>query len=624
MKILTLRQGSPEWSEHRRTKFNASDAPAMLGESPYCSRSELLHRMATGITPEADPATQRRFDAGHQVEALLRKHAEQIVGEPLHPFVGVADFDERYSASFDGCTFIGDETAECKLLNERLRAAFADMETIAPEHRGRSAAMCLPIDYRIQMEQQARIAGAARVLFLAGELREDGTLGDTFSCWYYPDDALWQRIRAGWEQFASDLAAYVPPAASAAEKIVAEPVEALPAVSVQVSGALTLHDNFDAFERALRAFLADRLILTPKTDEDFVNLDAQIKAMKGAEDALDGAEAQMLAQVASVDAAKRRKDTLKKLVRDNRLMAEKLLASEKERRKGELVAEGIGAIRAHVDALNKRLGAALMPATATAVDFGGAIKGLRSLASMQDAIGVRLASAKIAANECADRIDANLKTLAAVAPEHAALFPDRSAIVLKAPDDLQALVRARVAEHDAAVKRRAEEAAERERARIRQEEEARAAAKLRAEQEAREAEERRQREAAAEAERQRLAAEENERRKAARPELLERAREAVADIEAAGVLRDALAAPAAGPAVIPMPTRAPAAPPSLKLGEINRRIAPLQIDAAGLASLGFPHAATDRAAKLYREEDYPSMVDAMVAHLVRSKMKEAA
>jgi hypothetical protein len=43
---------------------------------------------------------------------------------------------------------------------------------------------------------------------------------------------------------------------------------------------------------------------------------------------------------------------LAKLVRDNRLMAEKLLASEKERRKGEIVAGGIKALREHVAALN--------------------------------------------------------------------------------------------------------------------------------------------------------------------------------------------------------------------------------------------------------------------------------
>lgn len=105
MKILNLVQGSPEWDAHRATHFNASDAPAMLGCSPYMTRSELLHRMHTGITPEVDPATQRRFDEGHQAEQLARPLAEEIIGEELAPLVGVSD---RYSASFDGLTMMGD------------------------------------------------------------------------------------------------------------------------------------------------------------------------------------------------------------------------------------------------------------------------------------------------------------------------------------------------------------------------------------------------------------------------------------------------------------------------------------------------------------------------------------
>lgn len=70
--------------------------------------------------------------------------------------------------------------------------------------------------------------------------------------------------------------------------------------------------------------------------------------------------------------------------------------------------------------------------------------------------------------------------------------------------------------------------------------------------------------------------------------------------------------------VVPMPTKAPAAtamPPSLKLGEIQRRIAPLSIDAAGLAALGFPHVSTQGAAKLYHDQDYPRMLAAMLQHI---------
>ncbi len=94
-------QGGPEWHKHRATHFNASDAPAMMGCSPYQTRTELLTRMKTGISAEVDAATQRRFDDGHRFEALARPLAEKIIGDDLYPVTGSGG---ELSASFDGLT----------------------------------------------------------------------------------------------------------------------------------------------------------------------------------------------------------------------------------------------------------------------------------------------------------------------------------------------------------------------------------------------------------------------------------------------------------------------------------------------------------------------------------------
>ena len=72
MQIVNLIQGSQEWHAHRAQHFNASDAPAMMACSSYKTRAELIKELATGIGQEVDAATQRRFDAGHQFEALAR------------------------------------------------------------------------------------------------------------------------------------------------------------------------------------------------------------------------------------------------------------------------------------------------------------------------------------------------------------------------------------------------------------------------------------------------------------------------------------------------------------------------------------------------------------------------
>lgn len=606
MKTLNLIQGDANWHAHRATSKNASDAPAMLGCSEYKTRSELLHEAFTGIRPEATPDLQRRFDDGHAIEEAQLPGAEEVIGEQLYPVVGCERFgDIELSASFDGLTLLEDTAYECKTLNEKLRAALP-----APGPDGNDAA-ALPKMYRAQMEQQLMVCGGDRVLFTAAT--KDGT--DVRRCWYSSDPALRAEILAGWKQFDADLKTYVP--AAAVEKVVAEPVEALPAPVVQVTGQIALQDNFKVFEQRLRDFLENKLIRKPTTDQDFADLDGQIKAMKSARESLKAAEAQMLAQVQPVDQAKKTKDMLDKLLQQNVKMAEDMLTAEKDRRKGEIVAGGVAALKAHIEALNTRLGKLYMPVIPA--DFGGVVRGLKSLASMEDKVSGELARAKIAAHEVADRIDANLKYLREHAKDYTALFPDTAQIVLKAADDLQALATSRIAQRQAAEQKRLDD----ERARIRAEEQAKA------EKEARE------KLAVEQAEAKRLADEQAARdaesaRQAAAPASTPAPAPTVIGVIPAGTLvTHAVLNAAAAPAANVVPLSRPAAPqadtsPRIKLGDLNATITPLSITADGLALLGFPHEPSTGSAKLYRMDDLPEIYAAMVRHIEAVQAKAAA
>lgn len=585
MKTIDLQQGSPEWHAHRATHFNASDAPAMMGCSKYKTRPQLLHELHTGLTPEVDAAQQRRFDDGHRFEKLARPLAVETVGENLYPVVGV---EGELSASFDGLTMDESIAFEHKTLNDDLRAAMTSMD-----------GSCLPLPYRVQMEQQCAVSRCEKVLFMATkwernhDVPEDHpdayTLVERREAWYLPDLPLRAQIVAGWAQFAQDLAAYTPPA-PAAPALVAEPVQALPAVVVQVSGEIVIRENFDAFEAAARDFLEHRLIREPKTDQDFADLDLQIKAMKGAEAALDAAEVGWIAQIDAVGAAKRRKDMLAKLMRDNRLMAEKLLASEKERRRGEIVADGVKGVADHIAALNARIGKPYMPTIPA--DFGAAIKGKRSLASMEEAVHTELTRVKIAANEVADRIQVNLATLREHATGLEFLFPDTAQIVQKAPEDLTSLVKTRIAEHHAKEQARIE--AERER--IRKEEAERAERELAA------------------------------RTAAATPPA---STPITASAAVTPLPTTASSAPAAAPAptVIPLPQRtqpAAGAVPTLSIGAINERLQYFTLTAEGLRGLGFETAGRERAAPRYHEADFPHMLASIVGHVQAIQAKQAA
>lgn len=452
----TLVQGTPEWALHRSKFFNASDAASMLGLSKYKSRTELLREIKTGIIPEYNSATMARFAKGHEYEAIARPWAEEIIETELYPVVMSNEIDGiPLSASFDGIDMLEEVTFEHKTGSASLIASLE--------------AGVIPDEYKPQLEQGLLISGASRCLFMASS--GDKTL--MRFAWYESDKKIRAQLIAGWKQFATDLENYMQ--AESTPTIVAEAVQSLPTVSVQISGQITVRENFKVFEVALRDFLENRLIREPQTDQDFADLDLQIKAMKKAEEALNAAEAQMLAQVNSLDEAKRQKDMLAKLVRDNRLMAEKLLDSEKTRRKSEKVEATRKAFAAHVTELQREISRVRIDVVAP--DFANAIKGLKTLDSMQDKLDTALANGKIMADSIAADIRTKISWLDANAAEHYALLADLQQLIAKPLDDFKLAVMARIDAH-----RKAEaERIEAERVCISAEEEARAKAEQQAE-----------------------------------------------------------------------------------------------------------------------------------------------
>lgn len=430
MQLVNLIQGTPEWHAHRRNHFNASDAPSMMGCSSYKTRSELIKELATGITPEIDAATQRRFDDGHKFEALARPLAEEIIGEDLSPCVGTRG---KYSASFDGLTFMNDVAFEHKSLNSTLR------EIMAPGCTGAD----LPLQYQVQLEQQAMVSGCERVLFMASKWSADDLPVEALHCWYEPDAELRAKIIAGWEQLDKDVAAY-DPASERPAAVVAEPVESLPAVAVQLQGSLAVVSNLDKFGDALRGFIG-RMVAKPGTDQEFADAEAECKALKKAEEMLEAAESGALAQISDVEQLRRTVADLRNLARTTRLAREKLVAAEKDARRTALVTGAQQELDGHIVSLNQRLGSNWLPRVAGG--FAESIKGKKSLANMQDAVAVALTNTKHEANLLADKLEANRKHLMQEDGDWIALFADFATVGTKAAEDFQALAALRISKH---------------------------------------------------------------------------------------------------------------------------------------------------------------------------------
>ena len=587
MKVIQAQQGSSEWLSIRARTLNASEAPAMMGVSPYLTRSELLREKKLGIPREHDAATLARFAVGHEAEAAARAIVERdIVLEELYTIVATDDAG-RLLASSDGATMAGDVGFEHKLWNEELAASVRD--GVVPE------------SHRWQLDQQIHIFGFEKVLFVVS----DGTPDRFAWCAYRTTPERIERLLAGWDQFERDLAEFVPEPETVKPAGVAP--EALPALRIEVTGMVTA-SNLAAFrEHALAVFGGIKTDL--QTDADFADAEKTVRWCKDVEDRLDAAKQHALSQTASIDDLFRTIDAIKEEARQKRLTLDKLVKAEKENRKSEIVAQARKAYGDHWSALCRRVGGEWIPAVGVSY-FADAIKGLKSLDSMRDKVSTALANAKIEANAIADRIDANRKTV-----EDMSLMPDFAQVCTKAPDDFAALYAMRKQQRAEAEAKRLE--AEREK--IRREEEAKARAEAeRAAQLERErinAEVQAKASAALEAERIRLRAEAEARMQAMQADAAKRA----ADLKA---LADAKPEPA--PQFAQPQADAGA---KITLGQINQRLSPIALSVAGLAQLGIQPAGKDRAAVLYHESDVPRICAALTEHLqrvVRGEIKGAA
>ncbi|WP_213308267.1 YqaJ viral recombinase family protein [Paraburkholderia sacchari] len=444
-----LEQGSPEWMEFRLKHFGASEAAAMLGLSPHVKRNELLHMKHTGTPKEfSDWVQEHILDKGHEVEALTRPIVEEMLGEDLYPMVFSLG---RLSASCDGVTMLEDPAWENKQYNEALYASIG--EGVLPE------------EHMPQAQQILLVTGATRLIFTCSDGTENGTV------WMevLPDEAWFEKLRAGWAQFAADLAAYqprdIPPQA------VASPQESLPAPFAQVTGNIAIRSNLDLFGAALRTFI-ERIPDKPETDQEFADTEAACKRLKDAEDCLAAAEDTALASVSDVEQLRRVVAELRELARQTRLAKEKMVDARKKQIKESILLNGRRAFSDHIKAINLELVDVCTVDVRVNVaepDFAGAIKGKRTLASLHEAVDTALANGKIAADAAARELRAKLDWYVKNADQHDFLFRDLQALIQKPAEDFKLAVTSRIAEHkrqedEKEAKRKADEAAAAQRA----------------------------------------------------------------------------------------------------------------------------------------------------------------
>lgn len=156
MKQINLVQGSPEWLEFRRTKIGASDAPIIMGESPWKTPFELYSDKIYGVENFRNRAMQR----GVNLEPLARKVFEETTAfELTPPMVVQSDEFDWMIASLDGIN------EESKIIVE-IKCPGAKDHGIAKEGK-------IPPKYYPQLQHQLAVTGYKQLYYFSFKDADD-------------------------------------------------------------------------------------------------------------------------------------------------------------------------------------------------------------------------------------------------------------------------------------------------------------------------------------------------------------------------------------------------------------------------------------------------------------------
>jgi putative phage-type endonuclease len=115
MHLIEHKQGSPEWLELRRKGIGASEAPVIMGVSPWTTPYQLWQRKQSG----AEQAMNASMRYGKDTEEAERKKFEKMVGITFFPDMTFRHGERHWQiASLDGIDFNQTVIMEIKQANQ--------------------------------------------------------------------------------------------------------------------------------------------------------------------------------------------------------------------------------------------------------------------------------------------------------------------------------------------------------------------------------------------------------------------------------------------------------------------------------------------------------------------------
>jgi putative phage-type endonuclease len=209
MKIVSHAQNGKEWRTWRGKGLGASDAPTIMGVSPWSTPFELWLEK-TGLCERA-PANEFAIAAmrrGNELEPVARKLFEQQVGKPFPSISGEHDEHAFIRASLDGYNAEDNAILEIKCPGKIDHA--------------KAVKGSIPDKYFAQIQQQFLVTGASVCYYFSFD-GKDGTA----TVLVYPDQeylakltkallSFWQKVQLQLppEHTADDLKTFVTRAAA--------------------------------------------------------------------------------------------------------------------------------------------------------------------------------------------------------------------------------------------------------------------------------------------------------------------------------------------------------------------------------------------------------------------------
>lgn len=167
MRIVTMAQNTPEWLAWRTTGIGASDAPILLGVSPWKSREELLaeKRAARGgpQTRSFDKPMNRAMKWGKDLESEVVGWYTGLTGIPVAPVCCVHADLPWVKASLDGWSDEVPRVLEVKCpFNQRAGTHDKALGGEVPDY------------YWPQLVHQALTTGCLRIDYVSYDPRRQG------------------------------------------------------------------------------------------------------------------------------------------------------------------------------------------------------------------------------------------------------------------------------------------------------------------------------------------------------------------------------------------------------------------------------------------------------------------